>query len=123
MVLEFWDGAKGEMFRLLRLPPNGRVEFEDFAFLSQAEYRASSFKAWILTDVLANGEMPLETWLPYPTTSDVDVLVPAASDWDSLNFDVKTLRTRVDFRQEKLKYLDLHIEGSLDVKLEGIRRR
>jgi hypothetical protein len=105
-------------FRLFRLPPGGRVEFENYRFEMWSEY-VRSFKVWTAEEITVNGKEPLEKWLPYETLSDAQTFVPAEAQFDNLDWDSKKRGERDDYPKEPISKLDLKITGSWEVPIEN----
>ena len=112
--------TEDKAFCLFRLPPGGRVEFESYQFEMWSDY-VRSFKSWTAEEITVNGKEPLQNWLPYETLSDAQTFVPANAQSDNLNWDVKLLSDRADFRKESISKLDLKITGTWEIPFENFK--
>jgi hypothetical protein len=97
-VIVSWFGENGG-FQAFRLPPEGRLEFTGLLMFGQKEFNELT----VLTthELLVNGKTPLESWLPYSTTSSRRVVAKRDDGFTNLDWNLE----RKDYPNEEVKFV------------------
>ena len=108
-------GGKGEAvqvsylgcFRAFYLAPKTTVRFDRYEITCWEDIQ--HFEVWEVSSLLVNGRTALDKWLPYPTRNEGDVVIPAKTDWDNLDFDRKTSQSRKDYPNERIEFVKAEV--------------
>lgn len=104
-------------FRACRLPPGGVVRYEAYSIDAWSDIR--EFEVWEVRSISVNGTTPLETWLPYKTMSDGDVVVPEGAESQNLNWDPARSRPRDDLPSDPVEFISTDVVKKWIVPIEG----
>lgn len=107
-----------DSFRAFYLPPRAAIQFDRHAIEAWEDIK--DVEVWEVATLLVNGETPLQNWLPYPTGSDRKAHIPANTDWDNLDWDARTLRSRVDYPKEKIQSVTATVVKKWTLPIEDL---
>lgn len=94
-------------FRAFYLAPKTTVRFDRYEISCCEDIK--HFEVWEVSSLLVNGRTALDKWLPYRTQSGGDVVIPAKTDWDNLDFDRQTSRSRTDYPDERIEFVKAEV--------------
>jgi RNA polymerase sigma factor (sigma-70 family) len=108
-------GGKGEAirvayvgnFRAFLLAPKATVRFDRYTIESWND--VEQFEVWEVSALRVNGRTALEKWLPYPTRTEGDVVIPAQTPPSELDWDPKTSQSRKDYPNERIEFVQADV--------------
>lgn len=105
-------------FSAFHLPPGGHVVLDGYVL--EAWKAVERFEAWEVAELWVNRVLPLERWLPYPSMSSADGVVPreAIDDWRNLDWDPARSRGRADYPAEPVQEVTAELVRRWQVPLE-----